>query len=70
MLIQAAADWQLNLGQSFLIGDSDRDIQAGNVVGVQSVMFGQNHQPSADAFATVSTLAQAATVILDNPVGQ
>ena len=35
MLFKAAEDWNVNLSQSFMIGDSDRDIQAGVAAGVK-----------------------------------
>jgi D,D-heptose 1,7-bisphosphate phosphatase len=35
MLLQAAKDWNINLSESYMIGDSDRDYQAGINAGVK-----------------------------------
>lgn len=37
MLLKAAKDWNIDLSQSWFIGDSDRDILAGKAAGVQTV---------------------------------
>ncbi len=35
MILRAAEDWNIDLDKSYMIGDSDRDIQAGNNAGVK-----------------------------------
>ena len=35
LLLRAAKDWNIDLGQSYMIGDSDRDVEAGNNAGVR-----------------------------------
>jgi D,D-heptose 1,7-bisphosphate phosphatase len=43
MLLKAAKDWNIDLKNSFMIGDGDRDVQAGENAGVkQSVRIEQN----------------------------
>ena len=36
LLLQAAEDFNINLSQSYMIGDSDNDVMAGESVGCQS----------------------------------
>ncbi len=35
MLLRAAEEWNIDLANSYMIGDSDRDIQAGHNAGVK-----------------------------------
>ena len=42
MLLKAAAKWGLDLARSYLVGDSARDIQAGNAVGC-TTLWVQTH---------------------------
>lgn len=43
MLLQAAKDWNIDLSKSYMIGDSERDLEAGKEAGcVQSIMFRTN----------------------------
>ena len=37
MLLQAAKDWNIDLSQSYMFGDSDRDVQAGENAGLRNV---------------------------------
>lgn len=39
MIIQALADYQVNPAEAFVIGDSQRDIEAGERVGVKGYLF-------------------------------
>ena len=42
MLLQAAKDWNIDLSRSYMIGDSDRDMQAGMNAGCRSVKIETN----------------------------
>lgn len=45
MLLQAAHDWNIDLAHSYMIGDSDRDVNAGKNAGVkQSILIETNQQ--------------------------
>jgi D-glycero-D-manno-heptose 1,7-bisphosphate phosphatase len=63
MLRRAAAEWSVDPEQSFMVGDSARDVQAGRAVGCFSIMLGPGDCPEADARA--DDLAGAARIILD-----
>ncbi len=39
MLLHAATDWNIDLSESYMIGDSDRDVQAGIAAGVKESLF-------------------------------
>lgn len=69
MLVDAAADWGIDLANSFMVGDRWRDIEAGNRAGCQTVFIERGYNeapPSAQTFTAV-TLHQAARWIL-NPI--
>jgi len=46
LLCRAARDFNLNLDQSFLIGDQDSDIEAGRSAGVKTIRLNQNSDES------------------------
>lgn len=65
MLLKAASDWGIDLQRSFIVGDAARDITAGRVVGVTSVMVGVTDAATAGADVVVPDLEHAARFILD-----
>ena len=58
MLLQAAQDWQIDLANSWMIGDAPRDIEAGRRAGCHTVLVGVNEEKIAADFsvATMSDL--------------
>jgi D-glycero-D-manno-heptose 1,7-bisphosphate phosphatase len=69
MLLDAAAELAVDLGESWMIGDTDADILAGQAAGCRTVLVA--HAPSAhkrrgsiDADRTVASLAEASEVIV------
>ena len=46
LLLQAAKDFNIDLSQSIMIGDSDRDVEAGEAAGCKSVKVEQNREMS------------------------
>ena len=62
MLNEAVAEWNVDLGASYMVGDSARDVAAGQAVGCFSVMVGPKDCPEADARAR--DLAKATEIIL------
>lgn len=52
MLLQAAEDLHISLQESFMIGDSDRDVQAGRRAGCTPVLL----HSSADLYAFTASL--------------
>lgn len=66
MLLQASAEWGLDLEQSIMVGDRWRDIEAGQAAGCKSILIKntyQERQPAAPD-AIVDSLLEATTVIL------
>ena len=41
MLLQAAADFNIDLTESWMVGDSDSDIQAGENAGCKTFLVGE-----------------------------
>lgn len=62
MLLRAAADRQVDLERSYMVGDSMRDVRAGQAVGCYSILLGPKADEGADA--TAPDLAGAADIIL------
>jgi len=79
MLLQAAADHQLDLARSWMIGDSERDVEAGRRAGCRSVLLVGSNGRDADSHEQDSvgprkggadyiaeTLPQAAAIVEGN----
>jgi D,D-heptose 1,7-bisphosphate phosphatase len=68
MLLQAARDMQLDLGQSWLVGDQRRDIAAGQAAGCRTILV--TRDPAAASglspHAQVRSFSEAVAVILDH----
>ena len=44
LLLQAAREWNIDISQSYMIGDSDRDVEAGQAAGCRkSILIERNH---------------------------
>jgi len=67
LLLQAAAAYQVDLQQSFMIGDRWKDITAGNSAGCQTIWINRQYKEKepTDAHATVTCLSEAANWILN-----
>lgn len=68
MLVRAVNDWGIDPDRSFLLGDSPRDVEAGEAAGVRSVLLGEPGNGPAGRF-TVAGLDQAVRWILACPEG-
>ena len=66
LLLQAARELEIDLGQSFLVGDRWRDIEAGRRAGVRSILIDYQYQEKHSIVPdhTVQNLAEAADWIL------
>lgn len=65
MILQAACDLDVNLAESWMVGDSERDIEAGLAAGCRTILVGDHAQDhtSSKAHYKAGTLAEAAAVI-------
>lgn len=61
LLRYAAAELELDLGRSWMIGDSDDDVQAGLAAGCMTIQLAN---ASSSAHHTVMSLSQAAEIVL------
>jgi D-glycero-D-manno-heptose 1,7-bisphosphate phosphatase len=57
MLLEAAEAWELDLANSWILGDSHTDAEAGRAAGVRTVLVGEEFQ-AADADIVLPTLIQ------------
>jgi D-glycero-D-manno-heptose 1,7-bisphosphate phosphatase len=69
MLFDAAAEYDIDLGRSWMIGDTDADVQAGRAAGVRTVLVettGSAHKRSTpdEADVVVAELGEAVDAIL------
>jgi D-glycero-D-manno-heptose 1,7-bisphosphate phosphatase len=65
MLVDAAGRRELDLAESFMVGDRWRDVEAGRRAGCRTVLVDRGYdEPSAEPDATVSDLGEAAEWIL------
>lgn len=60
MLLQAARDFNVDLSKSFMIGDGDNDMAAGNSAGCTSVFIGDKQQ-----YRCADSLLSAVNMIMD-----
>ena len=65
LLLDAARNFGIDLGQSFLVGDRWRDIEAGRQAGVRTILIDyQYREKQANADHVVQNLSEAADWIL------
>jgi histidinol-phosphate phosphatase family protein len=64
MLLTAAAEMNLDLAASWMIGDSSRDIEAGRRAGCRTILVGPKGDPLAQADLRAADLREAADLIL------
>ncbi len=64
MILEAAKKWNVNLSQSFAIGDRWRDIDAGNASGCRTILVERPYSRCETADFSVSHLVEAVDIIL------
>lgn len=65
LLLEAARDWQIDLGHSFMVGDRWRDVDAGRAAGCRTVLIESGYaERRSEPDFSVSSLAEACTMIL------
>lgn len=65
MILKAADDMRIDLAQSWMVGDSARDVQAGNAAGCRTILLGSGAtDPDARPSHTMSNFPAAADFIL------
>lgn len=66
MLISAAVEFHINLHQSWMIGDSWKDVAAGNMAGCQTILIGEHSDHYSVPDFTARDLSQAIKIISRN----
>jgi D-glycero-D-manno-heptose 1,7-bisphosphate phosphatase len=64
MLTTAAQDWEVQLDESFVIGDRWRDVEAGRAVGCFSILIDRPYSACETADARVDSLTEAVDTVL------
>jgi D-glycero-D-manno-heptose 1,7-bisphosphate phosphatase len=62
LILRAAAEWRVDTGASFAVGDSERDVEAGRAAGCRTILTGAVRSRLAGAHA--ADLAAAVDLIL------
>lgn len=72
MVLEAAKEWSLDLGHSFVVGDRWRDIQAGQAAGCKTILVGSGYgeRPVDNPDAVVNSLLEASVLILSNGIAE
>lgn len=74
MLLESAIEWEIDLQNSFMIGDRFSDLQAGKLAGCKSILVGSGEGAEDESIerltpaAQVSSLLEASEFILANKV--
>jgi len=70
MLLASAAEWSLDLKQSFMIGDRWRDIEAGQAVGCKTILirYEYDERRADKPDAVVNSLFEASELILSGKI--
>jgi D-glycero-D-manno-heptose 1,7-bisphosphate phosphatase len=50
LLIEAAADWKIDLGASFMVGDRWKDVEAGKCAGCRTILIGEGANPTRSSY--------------------
>lgn len=68
MLLDAAEEWDLDLGGSFMVGDRWRDIEAGRSAGCQTIFvdYGYAERRPENPNMVVGSLLEASHLVLEN----
>jgi D-glycero-D-manno-heptose 1,7-bisphosphate phosphatase len=71
MLLQASADWNIDMGRSFMVGDNLTDSAAAQAAGVAAVLVGESGRDSPASLVTATDLTAAAGHIMSqsDPAG-
>ncbi len=63
MLLEAAARWDIDLAASFLVGDRDKDIEAGRRAGCTTILLPASYSGAVRADYGAADLAEAAEIM-------
>jgi D-glycero-D-manno-heptose 1,7-bisphosphate phosphatase len=70
LLLEAARDWRIDLGRSFMVGDRWRDVDAGRAAGCRTILIESGYaEKRSEPDFSVSSLAEACTIILRASAG-
>lgn len=63
MLLQAGKDFDLDLGHSFFVGDTDKDVQAAKNAGVTSILCDRNYNKNVQADHRIRLFQEIDTIV-------
>ena len=68
MIIESAQKWSIDLGESFMVGDRWRDIDAGKAAGCRTIWLKSNYRERAvkDPDIAVESLLEASNIIISS----
>lgn len=65
MIADLAGAWRIELGGSFVVGDTDRDVGAGRAAGCTTVLLRRPYNEEVEADIVVESVTEAAQAILE-----
>lgn len=63
MILEAARKYNINLTHSWVVGDTDRDINAGRAAGCKTILIKRSYSGKCDPNFTVENLSQVVDII-------
>lgn len=63
MLLMAAGQWKINLAKSFMIGDTEKDTEAGKAAGCKTILIRRNYNHDVKADFVVPNLLSATAIV-------
>jgi D-glycero-D-manno-heptose 1,7-bisphosphate phosphatase len=67
MLFKAGQTWNIDYRRSYMVGDSWKDMQAGETAGCRTILLDRFYNPEVKSHYRVANLADAVRVILNHP---
>jgi D-glycero-D-manno-heptose 1,7-bisphosphate phosphatase len=65
MLLDLAAQWQIDLSRSVIVGDSWKDMQAGKQAGCRTILIARDYNQGTEADHAVAEVGAAVEIILN-----
>lgn len=66
MLLMAAKKWNISLKDSWVVGDSDKDIDAGKSAGCKTILIKRSYSQGCDPNFTVENLSQIVDIVIQS----
>jgi D-glycero-D-manno-heptose 1,7-bisphosphate phosphatase len=69
MILDAANRWHIDLKQSFVVGDTEKDMQAARAAGCASILIEAEYNAGSNSTLRVKNISEAVEYILNSDGG-